>query len=83
MALSCKLRLARISAEMRFQDRAECSNINSKVLTFVISLYEDNKTGDTTLVESYTGQVVFEKYKERKYNGFLISSSGYNLANIF
>ena len=27
MALSCKLRLARISAELRFQDRAECGKI--------------------------------------------------------
>ena len=26
MALSCKLRLARFSAELRFQDRAECGN---------------------------------------------------------
>ena len=39
-------------------------------------------SGDTTLVESYGGQVQIEKCSEQKYLGFILSSSGDNMANI-
>ena len=39
-------------------------------------------SGDTTLVESYGGQVEIEKCSEQKYLGFILSSSGDNMANI-
>ena len=37
---------------------------------------EDQLTGETDLVESYTGQVEIGKCTEQKYLGFLLSSSG-------
>ena len=43
---------------------------------------EDKKTGDTELVETYSGQVEIGKCKEQKYLGFILSSSGDNMANI-
>jgi hypothetical protein len=47
MAPSCKLSLARISAELRFQDRAECGNnsfsLNMAVWLFTIYLKQSWK----------------------------------------
>jgi hypothetical protein len=39
-------------------------------------------TGDTDLVETYSGQVKMSKSDEQKYLGFILSSSGDNMANI-
>ena len=43
---------------------------------------EVKTTGDTELVETFIGQVEIGKCTEQKYLGFVISSSGNNLANI-
>ena len=43
---------------------------------------ENTETGDTDLVETYAGQVVIGKCQEQKYLGFVLSSSGDNMANI-
>ena len=43
---------------------------------------EDMKTGDTELVETYTGQVEIGKCSEQKYLGFLLSASGDYMTNI-
>jgi hypothetical protein len=39
-------------------------------------------TGDTDLVETYAGQVKMSKSVEQKYLGFILSSTGDNMANI-
>jgi hypothetical protein len=39
-------------------------------------------TGDTDLVETHSGQVKMSKSDEQKYLGFILSSSGDNMANI-
>jgi hypothetical protein len=39
-------------------------------------------TGDTDLVETYSGQVKMSNSDEQKYLGFILSSSGDNMANI-
>ena len=45
--------------------------------------HKDNPaTGDTDLVETYSGQVEIGRSNEQKYLGFILSSSGNNLANI-
>ena len=45
--------------------------------------HQDNLvTGDTDLVEKFAGQVVMAVTKEQKYLGFILSSSGDNMANI-
>ena len=45
--------------------------------------HQDNfVTGDTDLVEKYAGQVMMSKSDEQKYLGFILSSSGDNMANI-
>ena len=45
--------------------------------------HQDNfVTGDTDLVEKYAGQVKMSKCDEQKYLGFILSSSGDNMANI-
>jgi hypothetical protein len=45
--------------------------------------HEENlKTGDTDLVETYSGQVEIGKCQEQKYLGFILSSSGDNMKNI-
>ena len=43
---------------------------------------ENPATGDTELVETYTGQVQIGQTAEQKYIGFILSSSGDNMANI-
>ena len=43
---------------------------------------ENPATGDTELVETYTGQVQIGQTAEQKYLGFILSSSGDNMANI-
>ena len=41
--------------------------------------HEDNiETGDTDLVETYSGQVEIGKCQDQKYSGFILSSSGDN-----
>ena len=45
--------------------------------------YEENiQTGEAELVESYTGQTEIENVMEHKYLGFVLSSTGDNMANI-
>ena len=45
--------------------------------------HQDNLvTGDTDLVETFAGQVEMAVTKEQKYLGFILSSSGDNMANI-
>ena len=45
--------------------------------------HQDNfVTGHTDLVEKYAGQVMMSKSDEQKYLGFILSSSGDNMANI-
>jgi hypothetical protein len=45
--------------------------------------YEENiQTGEAELVESYTGQTEIENVMEQKYLGFVLSSTGDNMANI-
>ena len=43
---------------------------------------ENPATGDTELVETYTGQVQIGQTTEQRYLGFILSSSGDNMANI-
>ena len=43
---------------------------------------EEKTTGSTNLVEKYEGQAEIEMCSEQKYLGFIISSTGDNLANI-
>jgi hypothetical protein len=43
---------------------------------------ENLETGDTDLVETYSGQVEIGKCQEQKYLGFILSSSGDNMVNI-
>ena len=43
---------------------------------------ENPATGDTELVETYSGQVQIGQTEEQKYLGFILSSSGNNMANI-
>ena len=43
---------------------------------------ENKETGDTDIVETYSGQVEIGKCEEQRYLGFIISSSGDNMANI-
>ena len=43
---------------------------------------EDTETGEIELNENYTGKVAIEEVKEQKYLGFILSSSGNNMANI-
>ena len=40
------------------------------------------ETGEAEFIENYGGQIPIEKVKEQKYLGFIISSSGNNMANI-
>ena len=42
----------------------------------------EKTTGDTALVETYTGQVEIGQCTEQKYLGFILSSTGDNLVNI-
>ena len=45
--------------------------------------HRDNiETGDTDLVETYSGQIEMGKCKEQKYLGFILSNSGDNMVNI-
>ena len=43
---------------------------------------ENSESGEMDLVEKYIGEVALEEVSEQKYLGFVISSSGNNLANI-
>ena len=43
---------------------------------------EDRVTGDTTLVETYAGQVEIGKCSDQKYLGFTLSNLGDNMVNI-
>ena len=60
-------------------------NIHKNKLTvdkWTVDHIEDKITGDTELVESYTGKVEIGQVDEQKYLGFIISNSGNNMANI-
>ena len=49
---------------------------------WVVDHLEEKTTENTTFVEKYEGQVEIEMCSEQKYLGFIISSTGDNLANI-
>ena len=77
---------------LRFGEKKCKSMLIGKNTTDVInsSLYVDKwtvehrdnvETGDTDLVESFSGQVEIGKCQETKYLGFILSSSGDNLVN--
>ena len=59
MAPSCKLRFARFSARLKFQDRAECGNIISCRYD---KLYKQNRSGSITSSKG----TAREKYKKEK-----------------
>ena len=45
--------------------------------------HRDNiETGETDLIETFSGQIEIGKCKEQKYLGFILSSSGNNMVNI-
>ena len=58
--------------------------INSGLLVdkWSVNYVENIQTGETELVESYTGQTEIENVTEQKYLGFVLSSTGDNMANI-
>jgi hypothetical protein len=57
---------------------------NSKLSVdkWTVEHIEDKVTGDTELVETYSGKVDIGQCNEQKYLGFIISNSGNNMANI-
>ena len=58
--------------------------INSGLLVdkWSVNYVENIQTGEAELVESYTGQTEIENVTEQKYLGFVLSSTGDNMANI-
>ena len=57
-------------------------NKNLLVDNWIVKHEENKTTGDTDLVETYSGQIEIEKADEYTYLGFVISSTGENMANI-
>ena len=57
-------------------------NSDLTVDKWTVERRENAETGDTDRVETYAGQVVIGKVQEQKYLGFVLSSSGDNMANI-
>ena len=55
---------------------------NLLVDSWKVDHIDNPETGDTDLIETYTGQVEIGKCKEQKYLGFIISTSGNNMVNI-
>ena len=55
---------------------------NLSVDTWSVHQKDNRDTGDTDLVEDYDRQVEIESCTEPKYLGFVISSTGNNMANI-
>ena len=55
---------------------------NLSVDSWTVEHRENKETGDTDLVETYSGQIEMGKCKEQKYLGFILSSSGDNMVNI-
>ena len=49
---------------------------------WTVEHHDNFVTGDTDLVEKYAGQEKMSKSDEQKYLGFILSSSGDNMANI-
>ena len=49
---------------------------------WIIDYKKNNDTGEDDIEESYSGQVPIGKTTEHKYLGFVISSTGDNMANI-
>ena len=43
---------------------------------------ENLSTGETELIETYSGQIEIEKCEQQKYLGFILSSTGNNMINI-
>ena len=43
---------------------------------------ENLSTGETELIETYSGQIEIEKCEQQKYLGFILSSTGTNMINI-
>ena len=60
------------------------NDINSglHVDNWSVNNVENIQTGEAELVESYTGQTEIENVTEQKYLGFVLSSTGDNMANI-
>ena len=57
-------------------------NNNLQVDTWKVDYVDNKNTGEADLIESYNGKVDIEKTDEYVYLGFVISSSGSNMANI-
>ena len=60
------------------------NDINSGLLVdnWSVNYVENIQTGEAELVESYTGQTEIENVTEQKYLGFVLSSTGDNMANM-
>ena len=58
--------------------------LNSDLLvdSWIVKHELNLETGEAELIENYGGPIPIEKVKEQKYLGFIISSSGNNMANI-
>ena len=57
-------------------------NNNLQVDNWTIDYVEDKHTGEAVLFEHYDGKAEVEKVEEYTYLGFVISSTGDNMANI-
>ena len=64
------------------KDTKNVPKSNLRVDTWSIQHKENRDTGDTDLVEEYAGTVEIASCTEQKYLGFVISSTGNNMANI-
>ena len=64
------------------EDHGNILNHSLSVDKWSVEHREVKTTGDTELVETFIGQVEIGKCTEQKYLGFVISSSGNNMANI-
>ena len=64
------------------KDKKNIPNSRLVVDNWNISHVENKKTGSTDLVETYGGKTDVEQVEEYKYLGFIISSTGDNMAQI-
>ena len=64
------------------KNKQDIPNNSLVVDNWKITHEENLNTGDTDLVEEYQGKIEIEQVEEYKYLGFVISSTGDNMANI-
>ena len=64
------------------KDLKNVQNNSLQVDSWKVTHVNDPLTGDSQLVESYAGQECIEKTLKEKYLGFILSSTGDNMANI-